>query len=48
MERIVNIVDISMKPVKARSTNLTTKCSAVTYRFKRKADEKAKESKKKK
>ena len=48
MERIVNIIDISMKPVKSRSTNLTTKCSAVTYRFKRKADEKAEKGKKKK
>ena len=48
MERIVNILDISMKPIKSRSTSLTTKCSAVTYRFKRKADEKAETGKKKK
>jgi type IV pilus assembly protein PilO len=48
MERIVNILDISMKPIKLRSTSLTTKCSAVTYRFKRKADEKAETGKKKK
>jgi type IV pilus assembly protein PilO len=34
MERIVNILDVSMKPVKDRSTTLITKCKAVTYRFK--------------
>lgn len=48
MKRIVNILDITMKPVKARSTNLTTKCNAVTYRFKRKVDEKTKTGKNKK
>ena len=48
MERIVNILDISMKPIKSRSTSLTTKCSAVTYRFKRKTDENAEKDKKKK
>ncbi len=48
MKRIVNILDISMKPVKVRSTNLTTKCNAVTYRFKRKVDEKTKTGKNKK
>ena len=48
MKRIVNILDISMKPVKERSTNLTTKCDAVTYRFKRKVDEKTKTGKNKK
>jgi type IV pilus assembly protein PilO len=51
MKRIVNILDISMKPVKERSTNLTTKCNAVTYRFKREVDEKTeagKNTKKKK
>jgi len=45
MKRIVNILDISMTPVKSRSTNLTTKCNAVTYRFKRKVDEKTKSGK---
>ena len=34
MERIVNILDVSMKPVKSRSTSLVTRCNAVTYRFK--------------
>jgi type IV pilus assembly protein PilO len=34
MERIVNILNVSMKPVKERSTDLITKCDAVTYRFK--------------
>jgi len=48
MKRIVNILDITMKPAKARSTNLTTKCNAVTYRFKRKVDEKTKTGKNKK
>jgi type IV pilus assembly protein PilO len=48
MKRIVNILDISMKPVKSRSTSLTTKCNAVTYRFKRKVDEKAETGKNKK
>lgn len=48
MERIVNIIDISMKPAKGRSTRLTTKCNAATYRFKRKADIQAKNGKKKK
>jgi type IV pilus assembly protein PilO len=46
MERIVNIFNVSMKPVRARSTNLITKCEAVTYRFKGKADEKTKKKKK--
>ena len=48
MKRIVNILDISMEPIKERSTNLTTKCNAVTYRFKRKVDEKTKTGKNKK
>ncbi|MFH1935189.1 MAG: type 4a pilus biogenesis protein PilO [Pseudomonadota bacterium] len=48
MKRIVNILDISMKPVKERSTNLTTKCDAVTYRFKREVDEKTEAGKNKK
>ena len=34
MERIVNILNVSMKPVGPRSTTLTTTCDAVTYRFK--------------
>jgi type IV pilus assembly protein PilO len=34
MERIVNILNVSMKPDQARSTNLTTSCDAVTFRFK--------------
>ena len=48
MKRIVNILDISMAPVKERSTNLTTKCDAVTYRFKREVDEKTEAGKNKK
>ena len=48
MERIVNILNVSMKPVKKLSTVLVTKCDAVTYRFKRKADAKPRSKKKKK
>ena len=48
MKRIVNILDVSMKPFKERSTNLTTRCDAVTYRFKRENDEKTKTGKTKK
>lgn len=33
MERIVNILDVSMKPEKPLSTTLITTCNAVTYRF---------------
>ena len=40
MERIMNILNVSMKPVKARSTTLITRCQAVTYRFKGETDEK--------
>jgi type IV pilus assembly protein PilO len=39
MERIVNILDVDMKPVAERSTTLTTTCDAVTYRFKRETNE---------
>lgn len=48
MERIVNILNVSMKPVKPRSTQLVTTCDAVTYRFKGKADVKATRKKGKK
>jgi type IV pilus assembly protein PilO len=34
MERIINILNVSMKPVAQRSTTLKTTCEAVTYRFK--------------
>jgi len=34
MERIVNILDVSIKPKKPLSTTLITTCKAVTYRFK--------------
>jgi type IV pilus assembly protein PilO len=39
MERIVNIVDISLRPNEPLSTDLITACKAVTYRFKSKEDE---------
>jgi type IV pilus assembly protein PilO len=49
MERIVNIVDISLKPSEPLSVDLITTCKAVTYRFKSKEDEeKEKEQQKKK
>jgi len=38
MERIVNILNVSMTPLKERSTILTTRCDAVTYRFKGETD----------
>jgi len=38
MERIVNILNVSMTPQKDRSTILTTRCDAVTYRFKGETD----------
>ena len=38
MERIVNILNVSMKPTQARSTTLVTTCDAVTYRFKGETD----------
>ncbi|MFH1241205.1 MAG: type 4a pilus biogenesis protein PilO [Pseudomonadota bacterium] len=41
MDRIVNILDISMKPQKELSTMLVASCTAVTYRFKGKEDEKS-------
>ncbi|MBN1627416.1 MAG: type 4a pilus biogenesis protein PilO [Deltaproteobacteria bacterium] len=33
MERIMNIKNVSMKPVSDRSTTLTTTCDAITYTF---------------
>jgi type IV pilus assembly protein PilO len=38
MERIVNILNVSMTPLKEGSTILNTKCDAVTYRFKGETD----------
>jgi len=50
MERIVNILNVSMKPTQERSTTLVTTCDAVTYRFKGETDvtETKKQNKKKK
>lgn len=42
MKRIMNIKNVSMRPVKPRSTNLITKCTAVTYRLRGKARAKKK------
>jgi type IV pilus assembly protein PilO len=38
MERIVNILNVSMRPSQPRSTTLITTCDAVTYRFKGETD----------
>lgn len=38
MERIVNILNVSMRPIQERSTTLVTNCDAVTYRFKGETD----------
>lgn len=34
LDRIVNVVDVSMTPIEAMGTMLKTSCKAVTYRFK--------------
>ena len=47
MDRIVNVLNISIKPDKPLSTSLITRCTAITYRFKGKSDT-AKPKKKKK
>ena len=46
LDRIVNVVNVNMIPLKAQSTNLKTTCKAVTYRFQEK--EKAEDVGKKK
>ena len=48
MDRIVNIVDISIRPKTPLSTDLVTKCTAITYRFKTEADEPKDKKEKKK
>lgn len=40
LDRIVNVVDVAMKPVKKGSADLHTRCTAVTYRFKEKTETK--------
>jgi len=46
MDRIVKILDFSMRPVKQNSDILLTKCNAVTYRFKGSSDERPPKGKK--
>lgn len=46
MDRIVNISDISMRPISEYSTRLITRCEAVTFRFREKSDEKSEKIKK--
>jgi len=46
MDRIVKILDFSMKPIKKGSDILLTKCNAVTYRFKGSSNERPPKGKK--
>ena len=46
MDRIVKILDFSMKPIKKDSDILLTKCNAVTFRFKGSSNERPPKSKK--
>ena len=48
MDRIVNILNIRIKPDKPLSTELLTRCTAITYRFKSEEDVKKEQKKKKK
>jgi len=48
MDRIVNVLNINMKPDKPLSTSLLTRCTAITYRFKGEDDVKKEQQKKKK
>jgi type IV pilus assembly protein PilO len=49
LDRIVNVIDITMLPVKEYDTKLRTACKAVTYRFKEQTETKSatKDTKKK-
>lgn len=47
MARIMNIMNVSMKPTAGLSTDLITTCTAVTYMIKGEPDEKASKKKKK-
>jgi len=47
LDRIVNVVDITMIPVKEYDTNLRTVCKTVTYRFKEEEETKGATKKKK-
>jgi type IV pilus assembly protein PilO len=48
MDRIVNILDVSMKPERSLSTDLITRCNAITFRFEAEEEAKDKKSKNKK
>jgi type IV pilus assembly protein PilO len=48
MDRIVNILDVSMKPERSLSTDLITRCNAITFRFEAEEEAKEKKTKKKK
>lgn len=46
MDRIVNILNVSMRPKQALSTQLVTSCEAVTFQFKPEPEKKPKKGKK--
>jgi type IV pilus assembly protein PilO len=46
LDRIVNIINVSMIPAKSDTTMLRTKCRALTYRFKEEKAEGVQEEKK--
>ncbi|MCP4568562.1 MAG: type 4a pilus biogenesis protein PilO, partial [FCB group bacterium] len=48
MERIVNMLEVSMKPAKTLGTDLVTKCVAVTYRFREEKPDAGKAKKRRK
>ena len=47
LDRIVNIVDVNMAPVKEQNTTLRVSCKATTYRFKDIAEQESEPKKKK-
>jgi len=47
MDQIVNISDVSIRPVSEHSTKLITRCEAVTFRVRENSDEKDAKTKKK-
>lgn len=47
LDRIVNVVDLSITPLKPQSATLRTTCKALTYRFKEKKEAKGEQKKEK-
>jgi type IV pilus assembly protein PilO len=48
LDRIVNVIDVNMAPVKEQNTTLRVRCKATTYRFKEIAEQESEPKKKKK